>query len=118
MDIKKLAREAFPYAVALRRDFHRHPEPSFEEFRTTARIAEELDGMGIPYRRFEPTGLVAEIKGGRPGRRIFLRADIDALSVREEGGVEFASETRASCTPAATTATRPCSWPRLRCSTR
>ena len=92
MDIKKLAREAFPYAVALRRDFHRHPEPSFEEFRTTARIAEELDGMGIPYRRFEPTGLVAEIKGGKPGRCIFLRADIDALSVREESGVEFASE--------------------------
>ena len=92
MDIKKLAREAFPYAVALRRDFHRHPEPSFEEFRTTARIADELDGMGLAYRRFEPTGLVAEIKGGKPGRCIFLRADIDALSVREESGVEFASE--------------------------
>lgn len=91
-DIKKLAHEVFPYVVEMRRDFHRHPEPSFEEFRTTDRIAEELDKMGIPYRRFDPTGLVAEIKGGKPGKCIFLRADIDALSVKEETGLEFASE--------------------------
>lgn len=91
-DIKALAHEVFPYVVEMRRDFHRHPEPSFEEFRTTDRIAEELDKMGIPYRRFEPTGLVGDIIGGKPGKCIFLRADIDALSVKEESGVEFASE--------------------------
>ena len=91
-DIKALAHEAFPYVVEMRRDFHRNPEPSFEEFRTTDRIAEELDKMGIPYRRFEPSGLVGDIVGGKPGKCIFLRADIDALSVKEESGVEFASE--------------------------
>ena len=91
-DIKALAHEVFPYVVEMRRDFHRHPEPSFEEFRTTDRIAEELDKMGIPYRRFEPSGLVGDIVGGKPGKCIFLRADIDALSVKEESGVEFASE--------------------------
>ena len=91
-DIKALAHEVFPYIVEMRRDFHRNPEPSFEEFRTTDRIAEELDKMGIPYRRFEPSGLVGDIVGGQPGKCIFLRADIDALSVKEESGVEFASE--------------------------
>ena len=91
-DIKALAHEVFPYVVEMRRDFHRHPEPSFEEFRTTDRIAEELDKMSIPYRRFEPSGLVGDIVGGKPGKCIFLRADIDALSVKEESGVEFTSE--------------------------
>ena len=47
MDIKTLAHEVFPYVVEMRRDFHMHPEPSFEEFRTTQRIAEELGKMGI-----------------------------------------------------------------------
>lgn len=91
-DVRKLAHEVWPYVVEMRRDFHRHPEPSFQEFRTTDRIAEELDKMGIPYRRFEPTGLVGDIVGAKPGKCIFLRADIDALSVKEESGVEFASE--------------------------
>lgn len=92
MDIKQLAHEAFPYVVEMRRDFHRHPEPSFEEFRTTKRIAEELDKMCIPYRLFEPTGLVGEIKGARPGKCIALRADIDALTTTEKTGLPYASE--------------------------
>ena len=69
-DIKKLAKDVWPYVVEMRRDFHRHPEPSYHEFRTTDRIAEELDKMGIPYRRFEPTGLLGEIVGGKPGKCI------------------------------------------------
>lgn len=92
MDIKKLAKEVFPYVVEMRRDFHSHPEPSFEEFRTTKRIAEELDAMGIPYRLFKPTGLIGEIKGGKPGKCIALRADIDALSTVEKTGLPYASQ--------------------------
>ena len=91
-DIKKLAKDVWPYVVEMRRDFHRHPEPSYHEFRTTDRIAEELDKMGIPYRRFEPTGLLGGIVGGKPGKCIALRADIDALSVKENTGLEYASE--------------------------
>ena len=91
-DIKKLAHEVYPYVVEMRRDFHRHPEASFEEFRTTKRIAEELDKMGIPYHLFEPTGLVGEIKGGKPGKCIALRADIDALTTTEKTGLPYASE--------------------------
>ncbi|WP_392560676.1 M20 family metallopeptidase [Orbus mooreae] len=69
--------------VAFRRDLHRHPELPFEEIRTTNRIADELDKIGVIYRRTEPTGIIGEIKGGKPGKTVLLRADIDALPVQE-----------------------------------
>nr|WP_326165219.1 amidohydrolase [uncultured Oscillibacter sp.] len=92
MNIKELANKVQPEVVAFRRELHRRPEESFKEFETTNKIAAKLDGLGIPYRRLEPTGLLAELKGGKPGRTIVLRADIDALSVDEKTGLEFASE--------------------------
>lgn len=82
-NIKKLIQQNIDEMVALRRDLHRHPELPWEEFRTTDRIAQELDKIGIAYRRTEPTGIIAEIQGGKPGKRILLRADIDALPVQE-----------------------------------
>lgn len=72
-----------PEMIAFRRDLHAHPELPFEEIRTTKRIAEELDKIGIAYRLTEPTGVIAEIKGGKPGKTVALRADIDALPVLE-----------------------------------
>lgn len=69
--------------IAFRRDLHSHPELPWEEVRTTQRIAEELTKMGIEYRLTEPTGIIAEIKGGKPGKTVALRADIDALPVFE-----------------------------------
>jgi len=69
--------------IALRRELHQHPELPFEEFKTTDRIAQELEKLGIPYRRTEPTGVIADITGGKPGKTILLRADIDALPVQE-----------------------------------
>lgn len=92
MNIRELAIQVQPEVVAFRRELHRHPEESFQEFETTNKIAAKLDELGIPYRRLEPTGLVGELKGGKPGKTIVLRADIDALSVEEKSGVEFASE--------------------------
>ncbi len=92
MDIKSLARDVQDQVIAFRRDLHMHPEASFQEFRTTDQIAKALDEMGIPYRRFEPTGLIGEIKGGKPGKTVALRADIDALSITEKTGLEFASQ--------------------------
>ena len=92
MEIKERARELSAYMIDIRRDLHRHPEASFQEVRTTARIAEELTKLGIPYRAFEPTGLLGEIVGGAPGKTLLLRADIDALSIQEKSGVPFASE--------------------------
>jgi amidohydrolase len=92
MDSKQLAEQLFGEVVDLRRDFHRHPEASFHEVRTTEKIAAALDAIGIPYRKFEPTGLIGTIKGGKPGKTVALRADIDALSITEKSGVEFSSE--------------------------
>ncbi|MDA6131021.1 amidohydrolase, partial [Escherichia coli] len=65
----------------LRRKLHREPEVSWEEFKTTQFICEYLDGLGIPFKRTEPTGVIAEIAGGKPGKTVALRGDMDALQV-------------------------------------
>lgn len=67
-----------------RRDLHAHPELSFEEHRTTALVVDHLDGLGLTPRPCPtPTGAVYELAGGRPGRTVLLRADLDALPVQE-----------------------------------
>ena len=95
--IMDLAKEYEKDAVALRRHFHRCPELSWKESKTTDRIEEELNRLGIPviHRGYGGTdsGLIADIKGGRPGKCIALRADIDALPLTEENDVEYRSET-------------------------
>ncbi len=78
--------------VAFRRDLHQHPELSWNENRTGDRICEELDRLGLNYRRgVARTGIVADIPGGANGLKVALRADIDGLPVHEETGLEFAS---------------------------
>ena len=98
--IRAIAEEFEPYIIKQRRHFHKHPEPSLHEVRTTSDIASQLDAMNIPYERPLETGLVATLAGtapdayredGTPRRRILLRADIDALPVTEQTGEEFAS---------------------------
>lgn len=69
--------------IAFRRDLHRFPELSFEEVETTRKVAEKLDEWGVSYRLTEPTGLIAEIQGSKPGKTVALRADMDALSIQE-----------------------------------
>lgn len=86
--------EAFlPEAVAWRRDFHAHPELSFAEHRTSARVVELLRGFGcdVVEAGIGGTGVVAVINGKGQGRRIGLRADMDALPIFEASGVEFSS---------------------------
>lgn len=83
------------YVIALRRDFHRHPELPKEEFETAKRIEAELDKLGIAHRRVAGTGVYAELCGtaapSGSSRTIVLRADIDALPVREESGAPYSS---------------------------
>ncbi|GHH99518.1 amidohydrolase [Neobacillus kokaensis] len=67
----------------LRRKFHREPELSWEEFKTTAFVCEYLEKLGVHYRKTEPTGVIATIEGGKPGKTVALRADMDALTVEE-----------------------------------
>ncbi|MDR0806819.1 MAG: amidohydrolase [Enterobacteriaceae bacterium] len=69
--------------IAFRRDLHAHPELPWEEIRTTQKVAEALDAIGIPYKLTKPTGVIAEIKGGKSGKTVALRADMDALPVQE-----------------------------------
>lgn len=80
------------YMVTMRRHFHQHPEKSMEERETTAFIMAQLNEMGIPHRKLNPSGVVAEIPGGRPGKTVALRADMDALTIQEETGLPFASQ--------------------------
>ncbi len=88
-----LAADASDLMVDVRRDVHRHPELGFEEHRTTALITDHLDGLGLQARRCPtPTGAVYELAGGRPGRTVLLRADIDALPVQELDGADVRSE--------------------------
>jgi hippurate hydrolase len=80
--------------VEFRRDLHRYPELSFQEKRTAERIEQALARMGIESRRVAGTGVLAEIPGGGAsleGPLVALRADIDALPVQEETGLEYAS---------------------------
>lgn len=95
MNVKNLIEKNKDYIIEMRRYFHMHPELSFEEFETTKKIAEELEKMGIPYEipTEEPkTGVIGVIKGGKPGKTVALRADIDALNVTEKNDVEYKSQ--------------------------
>lgn len=78
--------------VALRRDFHMHPELGFEEVRTAAIVADRLRRLGYEVRTgVGQTGVVGILRTGRPGQTILLRADMDGLPVQEESGVDYAS---------------------------
>ncbi|MDR1774725.1 MAG: amidohydrolase [Clostridioides sp.] len=83
MEIKKLIEKYEGEMIACRQDLHMHPELSFEEFETTEKIIAVLKDLGIEYRKTEPTGVIADIKGGSDGPIVALRADMDALSVNE-----------------------------------
>jgi amidohydrolase len=83
-----------PELIAIRRDIHRHPEIGFEENRTAAIVAEKLRGWGIEVTEgIAKTGVVGTLKGTRAGQRaIGLRADLDALNIREVAKHDYPSE--------------------------
>ncbi len=82
----------FDQVVALRRDLHRYPELSWQESRTAQTVCSFLDRLGIPSRpHLAKTGVVADLPGPAGVPRVVLRADMDALPITEETGLEFAS---------------------------
>ncbi len=84
--MQELADRHFDRMVEDRRHIHRHPELSFQEYRTTDYILEQLDELGIPADRPLETGCVGVLEGdGESDRVVALRADIDALAMSEEG---------------------------------
>jgi len=88
------ARDLFSYTQEMRRDFHRFPELGFQEERTSRVIAEQLGELpGIVVERgLAGTGVVGKLETGRSGPVVLLRFDMDALPVKEETGVSYASE--------------------------
>ena len=78
--------------IAFRRALHRRPELSFRETGTHDLIARTLDGLGIAHRTVARTGVLARIEGrGDLRRAVVLRADIDALPIREQADVAWRS---------------------------
>lgn len=78
--------------IALRRDFHAHPELGFEEQRTSAIVAERLRDLGYDVRTgVGRTGVVGILRTQRPGKTVLLRADMDALPISEQSGLAFSS---------------------------
>lgn len=78
--------------IESRRYLHQYPELSGEEFETQKYIMKRLDELDIPYRKVGTTSLVAEITGGQSGKTVALRADIDALPIKEKSGASYSSK--------------------------
>ncbi len=82
--VKELAVRYQDYMVKMRREFHRHPELSGEEYHTREVLVREIEAMGVPYKLLRGTGIIAVIEGKKPGKHRVIRADIDGLPVKEE----------------------------------
>src|SRR3954463_11384989 len=94
-EIDKRSKDVESQVVAWRRDFHEHPELSNREQRTGKVVADYLRSLGMDVRYpVANTGVVAVLKGGRPGPVVALRADMDALPVTEEVDLPFKSTVR------------------------
>jgi amidohydrolase len=94
--IDQLATEVEQQAVAWRRDIHQHPELSNREVRTASVVADHLRRLGLEVRtQVAHTGVVAVLRGGKPGPVVALRADMDALPVTEALDLPFASKVKA-----------------------
>lgn len=94
-----LAQQKKEQVILLRRDFHAHPELSLKEFRTTQKIEEELDRLGIEHFKVSETGVIGVLKGKAKEKDqvgdhavIALRADVDALPICEKNETDYKSQ--------------------------
>jgi len=91
--IKVLAKKYAPEFIAVRQHLHAHPELSYQEFETSKYVQSRLKDCGIPFETKATTGVVGLIKGKNPDKRtIALRADMDALPIKEENDVPYRSK--------------------------
>ena len=92
-DFRAAAEARYDAMVALRRDFHQHPELGFQETRTSGIVAERLAALGLEVQRgIGKTGVVGLLEGARPGPTVLLRFDMDALPIEEENDVPYRSQ--------------------------
>jgi amidohydrolase len=96
-EIDRFEKQIGSKVVAWRRDIHEHPELGYRETRTAKIVADHLRGLGIEVRAgVAHTGVVGVLRGGRPGKVVALRADMDALPVTEQVSLPFASKAKAT----------------------
>ncbi|MBO4289490.1 MAG: amidohydrolase [Lachnospiraceae bacterium] len=96
-EVKNIIEEVFPQVVEFRRDLHMHPELSGEEERTSMRIKEEMDKLGIPWGTNWQRAVFGTLAGGLGEsagkyKGVAIRADFDALPILEETGLPYASQ--------------------------
>jgi amidohydrolase len=95
--IDRTTKEILPQVVTWRRDFHQHPELGMQEVRTSKIVADHLRGLGLDVQTgVAGTGVVGILKGGRPGKVVGLRADMDGLPVTEQVDLPFKSTQKAT----------------------
>ncbi len=91
--IKSLAAEIQEEVILNRRHLHAHPELSFQEYKTSEFVKMQLTRLGIPFQEMANTGVVGLIKGGKDSTEIIaLRADMDALPIKEANEVDYKSK--------------------------
>lgn len=91
--IKALAKKYFAEFVAVRHHLHANPELSYQEFETSKFVQAKLKELEIPFEIKATTGVVGLIKGKNPDSRIIaLRADMDALPIKEENDIPYKSK--------------------------
>jgi amidohydrolase len=91
--IKTLAKKYAPEFIEIRHHLHSHPELSYQEFETSKFVQNKLKELGIPFEVMATTGVVGLIKGKNPDSRIIaLRADMDALPIKEENDISYKSK--------------------------
>src|SRR5687767_3045995 len=91
--IKQLASQYAPEFIQVRNHLHQNPELSYQEFETSKFVVSHLSSWGIESKTLATTGVTALIKGNNPDRRIIaLRADMDALPIKEENDVPYRSK--------------------------
>ena len=91
--VRPEVQQVLPEVLELQRDFHRHPELGFEEIRTSAKVYDYLQALGLsPQGGIAQTGVAAVVEGQHPGPTLLLRADMDALPVQEETELAWSSE--------------------------
>ena len=96
-EIDRRAQQIASKVVTWRRDIHEHPELGNRETRTAKIVADHLQGLGIEVRAgVAHTGVVGVLRGGRPGKVVALRADMDGLPVTEQVSLPFASKMKAT----------------------
>lgn len=82
VDLSQDVNELTPGIIALRRELHQHPELAFEEVWTAATLAGRMQALGLAVQEgIGGTGVLGVLEGGKPGKTLLIRSDIDALPV-------------------------------------